>query len=241
MHQKKVVIADANEDFTAALAQELSGKFAVKICADGAQAMELVRRWEPDILIMELTLAYVDGIAIIRQLPQLPRYPQVLVISGILSEFTVCVLDQLGIQYALKKPCPVHTAVERVLEIDALSTAPKPYPGLYTAMTAELLMELGLSNQLLGFHHMLSAIPLLMVRRDRRLTKELYEEICASSDTCPTRIEKNIRDALRHAWAARDPAVWEKYFPGAVRCPGNKAFLFRMTDVLMEQILRKAV
>lgn len=240
MHREKVVIADANEEFRLSLVQALSETFQVRACSDGAEALELLHQWNPDILITELTLSYFDGIEIIKQISKLPHRPKILVVSGILTDFSGCALEQLGIQYALRKPCSVRTVTERIQEIAALPAPAQKYPSLYAAMASEVLMELGLSNERQGFQHMLVGLPLLMVQRDRRLSKELYAEISAINNSYPSRVEKNIRDAIREAWAHRSCAVWSKYFPDASRCPGNKAFLFRLTDILVDRLLRVA-
>lgn len=238
MRQRKVVIADPNEEFRLSLTEALSPDFQVDHCADGAEAFSLLCRQEPDILVLELILANMDGLELIRQSAALPKPPRVMVVAGLISEFIHADLEQLGVQYAMLKSCPVSTAASRVRQIADTPAPALPYPARYGILAGEALMELGLPNGLQGYQHLLLGLPLLMQQRDRRLSKELYEDIAASCGSTHTRVEKNIRDAIHAGWNGRDPEVWNKYFPGAARCPRNKEFLFRLTDILMERVQR---
>lgn len=241
MCQMRVVIADPNEEFPISLSQALSPDFLTEICSDGAEALALIRQWEPDILVTELILPNMDGIALIRQAAALPKPPKVMVVSRMISEFVHYALADMGIQYAMMKPCLVSAAAERIRQIAAARISLSPLPNQYGVLAGEVLMELGISNERLGFQHMLVGIPMLMTQRDRRLSKELYADIAAQCGSSPIRVEKTIRDAIHAGWESRDSAVWNKFFPGAVRCPKNKEFLFRLTDILMERTLRKVI
>ena len=241
MHQRKAVIADPNEEFRAALAQALSSDFQVICLSDGAEALEAVREHTPEILILDLILENMDGLTLLNEIRQLPRQPKVLVISGFLSGFVHSALEQIGVTYAMFKSCPVQAAADMARQITAEPAQQLPFPPEYMLLAGELLMELGLANGRQGYQHMLTGLPLLMLQRDRRLSKELYLEISLLCNSSPIRVEKAIRDTIRAGWNSRNHAVWSKYFPGAARCPKNKEFLFRLTDILMEQMLKKVI
>lgn len=241
MCQKRVVIADPNEEFRISLSQALFPDFLTETCSDGAEALAMTQQWEPDILVTELIMPNMDGIALIRQAAALPKPPKVMVVSRLISEFVHFALEDLGVQYAMLKSCPVSAAAERIRQIAAAQIPNLPFPAQYSVLTGELLMELGISNERLGFQHMLVGLPLLMTQRDRRLSKELYEDIAVLCGSSSIRIEKTIRDAIHAGWETRDSAIWNQFFPGAIRCPRNKEFLFRLTDILMERMLRKAI
>ena len=61
MELRTLLIADANEEFRMALAEQLSGAYAVRICADGKQALGLVYSLKPEVLVKH-TLDLVEKI-----------------------------------------------------------------------------------------------------------------------------------------------------------------------------------
>lgn len=59
---KTILIADPSELFTEALSHALAPRFHVHICHNGVDALRLLQELRPDILILQLTLPYIDGI-----------------------------------------------------------------------------------------------------------------------------------------------------------------------------------
>lgn len=230
MQSCKVFIADPSEEFRQALADSLSAGFQVESCGDGVAALERIRQWEPDIVVSELLLENMDGIEMLQQLNRLPKPPRIMVITLMSSQFVQAALEKLQVQYAMIKPCRPDTAARRIQEIAHAITSES-----HNSQLATLLMELGLPNGRQGFGYLLTAIPLLMLQRDRRLSKELYEEVASAHNSTSIRVEKAIRDTLRSGWADGSQEAWQLYFPGAVRCPKNKDFLFRITDILLHR------
>lgn len=232
MEVKKVVIADPNEEFRTGLAQSLVPDFQVECCMDGRIAAELIRRWEPDILVTELVLESMDGLDLIRNALQMPVPPKIMVITKYMSEFIHLSLEDLHIDYAMMKSCQVRKADERIRDIaDTIGAGPK-LPWRNMRLAAEILSELQIPKKLCGYAHLQVGLTMLSLQRDQRLTKELYEKICAVNNTNYTRLEKNIRDAIRAGWKKGDPSVWQKYFPDIEKVPNNGQFFFSVADTL---------
>lgn len=227
MEGRKVLIADPSEDFRHALAQALLPDFQVRCCARGDRALELIQSWEPDVLVLELSLPGLDGIGLLRRLTDPPA---VLVVTDLNTPFVRCALEELGVQYAMLKTCPVETVADRVHELMYLCVRPDQDSG-----AVQLLSCLGVPSSRQGFQHMLTGLPDLVRQRDQRLSKELYQVIASRSSATSSSVEKAIRDAIRAGWDTGDRAVWQQYFPGYTRCPRNKEFLFRIADLLREQ------
>ena len=96
-----------------------------------------------------------------------------------------------------------------------------------------LLRKLNMHTHLDGYRQLCLAIPMFAENPGTRLSKELYPAIAdkmALAD--PRAVEHSIRMAITDAWARRDPAVWDKYFPGSHKPPNNKAFLCRLAELL---------
>ena len=51
------------------------------------------------------------------------------------------------------------------------------------------------------------------------------------------RDEKAIRETVRRGWQEGNRREWNRCFPGIVRCPSNREFLFRIADLLRDRQL----
>ena len=225
MRSRKVLIADPDEVFRTALTKALEPEFTVCSCSRGDEALDQIRQEMPDVLVLELSLPGLDGIGLLRRLEQ---RPQILVVSDYLNtDFVRGCLLQLGIQYALLKPCLIGTVAERVRDFVAVNQNLPLSRSAY-----ELLESLGLPCGREGFQHLLTGLPILASDRDQRLSKELYQQIALQNRATPTSVEKAIRDTIRSGWETGDPESWQKCFPGYTRCPRNKEFLFHLADIL---------
>ena len=220
----KAVIVDPSRDQCETYARALEPDFRATCCTRGDEALARLLEEKPDILIMELSLVGLDGISLLRKLSE---RPPVLVISDLLSPYAIGALEDLGVQYVLRKPAKLTDVLDRALELTYLGRGFRN-----TGNTLEVLRRLNIPSGRQGFQHLLIAIPMLTGRRDQRLGKELYAEIARQCGTTAAAVEKGIRDALRAGWEQGDRALWQKYFPGTTQCPRNKEFLFRMADLL---------
>lgn len=227
MTRRKALIVDPVEEFRTALARALEPDFSTVCCSRGDEALEVIAGWKPQVLILDLDLPGLDGISLLRQLED---RPPVLVMTDMPTPFVRSALEELGVQYAIRKPCSVQNVADRAFELSLL-----PADLADDGKTAALLMALSLPIGRQGYQHLLTGLPLLSRNRDQRLSKELYAVIAARSSTNSGSVEKAIRDVIRAGWAAGDRAVWQQYFPGLTRCPRNKEFLFRLADLLRQQ------
>lgn len=230
MHFPKVLIADPSEEVRDALTCALAAGFQVVSCPSGQEALELLEGWEPDILILELELPGTDGIGVLRRLKDKPRRPRVLVLTGINSPFICGILQELEVDYAMRKPTPANIVAERVEDL----LAPRIQDTL-TQDTADILMALSIPDASQGYRNLLAGLPSLALCRDQSLSKELYPLIAQKNQVSPASVEKAIRDAIHAGWDRGDRAQWLRYFPDFTRCPRNREFLFRIAECLYRQ------
>lgn len=99
--------------------------------------------------------------------------------------------------------------------------------------TKELLEDLRFQMHRTGYSCLCIGIPRFKQDTRQFLSKELYPYISSQiRESSPDSVDQAIRDAIQNAWEHRDPAVWEKYFPGAVKAPSNKQFIATMAEHL---------
>lgn len=83
----RVLIADSNEEFCGRLKKTLEQTSGheyeiVGIADDGAKAVELLSSTKPDVLILDLMLAKLDGIAVLKRACLLDKPPVALVLTA---------------------------------------------------------------------------------------------------------------------------------------------------------------
>ena len=85
MDQKKIVVADAGEEFRRLLVELMEQETDLRVVgdtADGAELVELCRQYQPDIVVMDMILSTLDGVDALTQLGELTPKPKVLVLSS---------------------------------------------------------------------------------------------------------------------------------------------------------------
>ena len=67
----KLMIADGMAETRQALETLFRDRCLVKTCADGESALELLRQFAPDVLVVDLMLPKTDGLSLLQMLRQL--------------------------------------------------------------------------------------------------------------------------------------------------------------------------
>ena len=62
---RKVLIADASEQWRESLEKALGQDYCVRTSPDGPRTLELVEQFEPDVLVMDLMLSGTDGLSVL--------------------------------------------------------------------------------------------------------------------------------------------------------------------------------
>ena len=117
-HKFTVLLADAMEDFRVTLAAAINQEEDMEVVfqtASGEEALRQVLRLAPDLLVTDLPLAGMDGVALLEQLPELGR-PAVLILSGYAESSILAVLDSLTTprDYRMLKPVRPQVVIQRL-------------------------------------------------------------------------------------------------------------------------------
>lgn len=237
MERMKLLIAEGAEDFRLALAELLQGMYAVRECADGNQALDIMRSFMPDILVLDLMLPGLDGISLLQSAADAGLTPMVLATTRFVSDYVMDAVDRLGVEYLMVKPCDVRATISRIGDLSKRIKQPRlfsqPDPRTYVS---NLLLTLGISTKLKGYGYLREAIQLMARDPDQSITKELYPAVGEICGGAAVHVERSIRSAIAAAWEKRDEQLWLQYFPadgdGTARRPTNAAFISRLADSL---------
>jgi two-component system, NarL family, response regulator YdfI len=100
---------------------ELDGRFEiVGEAANGIDAVDLVGELYPDVVILDLALPEMDGLAAIAKLRRNSPGTKILVLSAFSEDEHSGVVDELGANGFITKDRPIEEIVHRILEIAGL-------------------------------------------------------------------------------------------------------------------------
>ncbi len=244
------MIADGSEDFCQELKRLLDqrqGLEVVGLVSDGQQAVEHLQRLKPDVLIMDLMLSKMDGIAVLRQAAALERVPVSLVLTGYMTEYVASTAAGLGVRYFMAKPCQCLTVAERLEEIlQAEETTGQRYARRaevnIDAMVTAVIHEIGVPAHIKGYQYLREAIKIAVGDMEviNAITKVLYPQVAKTFSTTPSRVERAIRHAIEVAWDRGDLETLQRFFGYTVSNskgkPTNSEFIALIADRLQLQL-----
>ncbi len=236
MDMPKLLIADPSEEFRQSLSGALAGMGVVRTCATGAQALELLQSFRPDILVLDLTLPELDGISLLHRAVEAGLRPAVLATTWFISTYVSAAMSRLEVNYVLQKPCNVAALVGHISDLAAeLQPAAITQADLRSA-SSNLLLSLGFSSKLDGFAYLQAALPIYMEDSTQAITKELYAAVGKLYNKDGKQVERSIRNAISIAYNLRDDALWRDFFPcppgSPLPRPTNGNFIARMATHL---------
>ncbi len=226
-----LLIADCNEDFLLSLAEEVQSSYRVLTCRSGQKAMELLRREQPDIFVLDLMLPELDGLSVLETAAAEGIRPRILVVTTLFTDYVLTSASRLGIAYLIRKPCDIPAAAARIEDLSQTLAPPVSQPDT-EARLQSLLHSLSLSAKHNGWSYLTKGIQITRENPNLSITKELYPAIAKAYGCKQTHVERSIRSALEAAWDRGDPKLWQSYFPGAQKRPSNAVFIVRMAEIL---------
>ncbi len=240
MNMPRLLIADHSDEVRQSLAQSLSQHAMIYTCSSGDQALELMLRIKPDIVVMDVMLPQIDGISLLNRAAQAGVHPAVLVTSCYFSPYTLHSLGKLGVEYIMNKPCDPDAVAGHVADMAASLTPAEPDCADMEAAGTSLLLRMGFSSKLDGFRYLQAALPIYCGDSTQAITKELYAAVGKVYNKSSKQIERSIRNAIERAWKVRDDQLWREFFPTPPNCPvprpSNGSFISRIAGYLACQL-----
>ena len=245
-----VLLADAMEDFRITLAAAINAEDDMEVVfqsGNGEEALQQIIRLAPDLVITDLPLAGLDGLALLEQLPELNR-PAVLILSSYAESAILSVLDQLTTSrdYRMLKPARTQVIIQRLRQMadrpTSADNAQNPYSGRsLEGRVTTIIHDIGVPAHIKGYQYLREAI--IMTVEDMEVinavTKILYPEVAKKFGTTASRVERAIRHAIEVAWDRGDLETLQKYFgytvSNAKGKPTNSEFIAMIADRLQLQ------
>ena len=257
MKKIKIGIADDNREFCDILTDLLSEREDIDlvfVSHDGNKTIELIKTKQPDILILDMIMPYLDGLGVLEEINEmeLEKYPHTIVLSAVGQEPITQKAIALGAEYYLVKPFNLEILMKRLNQLAGIHKEEGKMQYAKAVMNNEnedksrlleieitnIIHEIGVPAHIKGYHYLRDA--LIMVVEDIELlgavTKELYPAIARENNTTPSRVERAIRHAIEVAWNRGRMETINNLFGYTVQCdkgkPTNSEFIAIIADKL---------
>ena len=247
----KVLLVDADEEMRRAITAAVSDSADLTLVSatdDGEQVPELVRRLQPDVVVMDLVLRTSDGIAVMQALHREKLHTHVIVHTRFYTQYVITECAALGADYFVPKGKSLSLLLERVRAVAAprvldfpgvpVGAAPRTETQNLESMVTDIIHEIGVPAHIKGYQYLREAIILTINDMEiiNAVTKVLYPEVARKFNTTPSRVERAIRHAIEVAWDRGDIEVLQKFFGYTVSNikgkPTNSEFIAMIADSL---------
>ena len=252
-----VLAVDPNREFCkqlSLLAAEEGDMEVVGIAADGNEALAMAAELRPDLMLLELVLPKLDGLEVLRRLPEQGVHCHVIVLSAFVNGKVIAECSDCGADYFMPKPCDVQAVLGRIRQL-CRGAQPVPVGGYdcrelsggnrqaadLEAVVTDIIHEIGVPAHIKGYQYLREAIILTINDMDviNAVTKVLYPEVAKRFGTTPSRVERAIRHAIEVAWDRGDVETLQKFFgytvSGIKGKPTNSEFIAMIADHLSLQ------
>ena len=252
----KILIADESEKFKSDVKEYLS-RYGIEFVAelsDGTDIFAKIKQNTPDIVLIDVWLAKVDAIQIIRKTNQLFENsstlpPEFVVFSCCSNPNLFEEATEAGAAYCMQKPIDYSILYERIVRLQRNRkniSRPKTNSGTQflpdrnnlEAQVTGIIHKIGVPAHIKGYQYLRTAIIMTIENNDliNAVTKILYPTVAKKYQTTSSRVERAIRHAIEVAWDRGDLDTLNSYFGYTIQNergkPTNSEFIAMIADNL---------
>jgi two-component system, response regulator, stage 0 sporulation protein A len=246
----KVCVVDDNRELVSLLEDYISSQNDMEVAGvahNGQECLELLEEVEPDVLVLDIIMPHLDGLAVLERLRERKSIPNVIMLTAFGQEDVTKKAVDLGASYFILKPFDMENLVSHIRQVSGKSNpiikkssrpATEHKPKNLDASITSIIHEIGVPAHIKGYLYLREAIS--MVYNDIELlgsiTKVLYPDIAKKYNTTASRVERAIRHAIEVAWSRGNIDSISSLFGYTVSMtkakPTNSEFIAMVADKL---------
>lgn len=246
-----VCLVDDNRD----LVQMMEEYFAeqpdievIGVAYNGRESLDMLNELSPDVLVLDIIMPHIDGLAVLTTLREMKRdhQPNIIMLTAFGQEEVMKKAVELGASYFILKPFEFDNLAEQIRQVQGIrssvqqvqrTTNVKMKRDLEEDIT-NIIHDIGVPAHIKGYLYLREAIT--MVYHDIELlgsiTKVLYPDIAKKYNTTASRVERAIRHAIEVAWSRGDIESISSLFGHTINVakakPTNSEFIAMIADRL---------
>lgn len=258
MQKIKVCLADDNRELVKLLEEYISNQDDMEVIGvayNGQDCLSLLEEKDPDVLVLDIIMPHLDGLAVLENINAGEHYtkPNVIMLTAFGQEDVTKKAVELGASYFVLKPFDMDSLTNQIRQISGKKSAilqssstssslrrpvkEKKVNNLDANITS-IIHEIGVPAHIKGYMYLREAIT--MVYNDIELlgsiTKVLYPDIAKKFNTTASRVERAIRHAIEVAWSRGNIESISNLFGYTVSMskakPTNSEFIAMVADKL---------
>lgn len=236
------------------LREELLGKNDMEVCkwlSDGVDGVMSIKRYNPDIIVLDLLLPNIDGVAILEEINALGPRGYKFIVSGNenqlkflestykskLDNILVMLYEEDNASYVISDEI-IRTKNSKAKDVQRIRTDDnnKIKENELELTVTEIIHEIGVPAHIKGYQYLRSSIIMAVVDMDilNSITKQLYPSIAKQYDTTSSRVERAIRHAIEVAWGRGKTDTIDELFGYSLskgrQKPTNSEFVALIAD-----------
>lgn len=217
MEKIKVCLVDDNRELVQLMSDYFDEQEDIEIIGtayNGRDCLEMLEELEPDVLLLDIIMPHIDGLAVLNNLKgmEMTKKPNVIMLTAFGQEEVMKKAVDLGASYFILKPFDLDNLADQIRQaqgstvfttgINKANKKEKKKQNLEASIT-NIIHEIGVPAHIKGYMYLREAIT--MVYNDIELlgsiTKVLYPDIAKKFNTTASRVERAIRHAIEVAWS----------------------------------------
>ena len=255
MKKVKVCIVDDNRELVRLLDEFISSQDDMEVIGvayNGQDCLKMMNSAEPDVLLLDIIMPHLDGLAVLEKVREIPKPPNVIMLTAFGQEDVTKKAVELGASYFILKPFDMEQLGNTIRQVNgnvsangSKSPSKSHYLSSYEnkprnldASITNIIHEIGVPAHIKGYLYLREAIS--MVYNDIELlgsiTKVLYPDIAKKYNTTASRVERAIRHAIEVAWSRGNIDSISSLFGYTVSMtkakPTNSEFIAMVADKL---------
>ena len=216
----KLVIAEDNEKIRSDLHEAFKSDAdfdLAGIAKDGLEALDMIEKTQPDLLLLDLILPELDGFGVMEGMRALGfRRPKVVILSALTTDAFVTKAVKAGAEYFMAKPYDIFKLKIRLLDIAAdqkqrvfertdgfdFGAAGRIKSKSLEEKITGVFITVGIPAHIKGYQFLREAVKMTVDMPDiiNSITKKLYPGIAEKFETTASKVERAIRHAIEVAW-----------------------------------------
>lgn len=256
MSKIRIALVDNNRDLCNTLSELIEiqeDMELVGVAYDGVEALRLVERAKPELLLLDITMPYLDGIGVLERLAGYEDKPIVIVLTAFEQETMIQRIAALGAVYYIVKPFDTNTLFQRIRQFVTGKINHEPVARIqeeastYTQVEREksltelemevtqLFHEMGIPAHFRGYAYLRDAIIISSKEAEvlGNITKNLYPRIAQKYNSTASGVESAIRHTIEIGWERGNSEFIEEFFgfdSQKGRFPTTAAFIAKIAD-----------
>ncbi|MHB1406171.1 MAG: sporulation transcription factor Spo0A [Desulfitobacteriaceae bacterium] len=261
----RVLVVDDNREFIEVLKEYIQRQEdmnLVGVAYHGNEALELIFRESPDVVVLDIIMPHLDGLGVLERLQSEAHKPHVIILTAFGQESMTQRAVSLGADYYILKPFDLDTLGKRIRQLyeqdfgsntsaslnNVINSAnyTNPSGAVLPQMSSKnlevevtrMIHQMGVPAHVKGYQYLRDAIVSVVqeVSLLGAVTKELYPMIAAKYQTTPSRVERAIRHAIELAWDRGNVEFMNRFFGYTINVdrgkPTNSEFIAMVADKL---------